>query len=333
MKKLIFVLCVVFLASCSKDQKNKVLATVNGTKITQKDLEAKYEDLTKQLAEMKDRETKFVKYFLDQEVENVLLKLEADARKISVEQLVSQEVESKVKEVSEEEINKFAKERNIPKEQFASLKDKIKAYLSRSGSTDAKSKFAVELKKKYTVNYNLEKAAKPKVKFKEKTGDPVTGNLNSKVTVVEFSDFECPYCAKGAEVFKKLKEEYSDRVKFVFKQFPLSFHKNAQGAAEASLCANEQGKFFEYHDVLFTNNKTLEKENLLKYAASINLDAAKFKECVVSGRMKAKVEADMKEGQDYGISGVPAFIIDGELVVGAVPYEEIKTVVDEALNK
>lgn len=333
MKNLIYVLSFMFLVSCSKDSKNKVLATVNGTKITQNELEKKYDDLTKQLNEMKEREQKFVKYFLDQEVENVLLKLEADARKISVEELINQEVESKVKEVNEEEISKFAQERNIPKEQFAGLKDKIKAYLSRSTSTDAKSKFAAELKKKYTVKYNLEKPAKAKVKFKEQTGDPATGNLNSKITVVEFSDFECPYCAKGADVFKKLKAEYSDKVKFIFKQFPLSFHKNAQAAAEASLCANEQGKFFEYHDTLFTNNKALEKENLSKYAASINLDAAKFKECLDSGRMKAKVEQDMKEGQEYGITGVPAFIIDGELVVGAVPYEEVKTVLDEALNK
>ena len=334
MKKLLLVLTIFAFVSCTcKDDKAKVLATVNGVKITQSDLEKQYGDLEKQLFDLKSKEFKYIKYFLDQEVENKILKLEADAQKITVAQLSQKEISSKIKAVTDEEIKKFAKERNIPDDQFDKLKDKIKAYLSRSGSTDAKSKFANSLKKKYKVVYNMKKPAKAKVKFDLKANDPVTGNLNSKIIVAEFSDFECPYCARGAEVFNKAKKEYSDKVKFVFKQFPLSFHKNAHLAGQASLCVNEQGKFFEYHDLLFKNNKALAKKDLIKYAGDLKLDIKKFTKCVESGRMKAQVDADMKQGQSYGISGTPAYIVDGELIVGAVPYEQIKTAIEDALNK
>jgi len=334
-KKLFLTLGFLSLVlACSKDEKSKVLATVNGKNITLNDLEAKHDDLAKQLFDLKNKEYSFIEYFLNQEIEEILIDLEANKRGLTKEKLLAQEVEAKTKMVTDEEVANFAKERGIPDDQVAQLNDRIKAFLARSGSMEAKTKFADTLKEKYSVKINIEKPNKPadaakKVAFKLADNDIVVGNLNSKVTVVKFFSFSCGYCKRAADTFKTLKNNYADKVKFVYKVFPLG----PSDAEQAFLCANEQGKALEYYDILFQNTGAYQTENLIKYANELKLDTNNFKSCVESGRMKTIVEASLSQGQSYGISGVPAFIVNNELIVGAVPYEDLKAPIDAALGR
>ncbi|NIM00224.1 MAG: thioredoxin domain-containing protein [Acidobacteria bacterium] len=126
-------------------------------------------------------------------------------------------------------------------------------------------------------------------------------------------------------------ETYGDKVQLVFRDFPLSFHNNAQISAEAANCAADQGKFWEYHDKLFENQKALDKDNLIKYAGELELDGAAFAECLESGKYTADVRQDLTDGQAAGVTGTPAFFINGRFLNGAVPYEQFAAIIDEEL--
>ncbi len=159
---------------------------------------------------------------------------------------------------------------------------------------------------------------------------PSFGPKDAKVTVVEFSDFECPYCARAAETFDTLKERYGDRVRFVFRQFPLSFHKKAQLAAEASLAAHAQGKFWEFHDKVFQNQESIERENLEKYAEEVGLDLAKFKKALDDKTYADAVKADMTLAGELPVNGTPTVFVGGKRVE-APSVEEISKEIDTQL--
>ncbi|MEK7124243.1 MAG: DsbA family protein [Patescibacteria group bacterium] len=163
----------------------------------------------------------------------------------------------------------------------------------------------------------------------------VRGNFSAPVTLVEFSDFECPFCKSHLPTLDRILKDYKDSVRLVYKHFPLtSIHPNAQKAAEASECASEQGKFWEYHDLLFEKQAGgLSIEKYKQWAVQLGLNSAKFNGCLDSSKYADKVSADSKEGSGAGVSGTPATFINGKLVSGAVPYEQIKKEIDAVLNK
>lgn len=166
--------------------------------------------------------------------------------------------------------------------------------------------------------------------------DAIKGNANAPVTIVEFSDFECPFCAKFyRETLGQIEEEYIEtgKVKFVYRDFPLGFHANAQKAAEAAECAGEQNKYWEMHDMLFEDGVVGGVSTFKRYAKEIGLNTNKFDECLDSGQMASEVRNDMKDGSAEGISGTPAFIINGQLLVGAQPFSKFKQVIDSELAK
>ncbi|MEM2138121.1 MAG: thioredoxin domain-containing protein [Candidatus Anstonellaceae archaeon] len=166
-------------------------------------------------------------------------------------------------------------------------------------------------------------------------GLPYKGGADAKVTIVEYSDFQCPFCQRASPTVKQMLSEYGNKIKFYYKHFPLSFHQNAQKSAEAYECALEQGKQWEYHDKLFEKSQAdgtgLNNADLKKYAVELGLDANAFNSCLDSGRMAGKVSADTAEGSQNGVSGTPAFFINGEAVVGAQPYSAFKQVIDRKL--
>lgn len=160
---------------------------------------------------------------------------------------------------------------------------------------------------------------------KSTSGSTYTGD---KVTIVEYSDFQCPFCKRANDdAVAKVKKNFGDAVVFEFKHFPLSFHPNAQKAAEASECANDQGKFWEYHDKLFANQGSLDVASLKKYASELGLDSAKFTACLDSGMKAGIVAADMAEGQNKGVQGTPAFFIGDQMISGAQPYESFLPII------
>lgn len=168
--------------------------------------------------------------------------------------------------------------------------------------------------------------------------DPQKGNDQAKVVIIEFSDFQCPYCARATATVKQIEKTYGDKIKFVYRDFPLSFHKNALKAAQAAECADDQGKFWEYHDLLFEKQaewRESEEVNKIfkKYGKDLNLNSKEFDKCLDSEKYKDEVLKDQKDGQAAGVEGTPAFFVNGRLISGAQPFSVFQKVIDEELKK
>lgn len=160
----------------------------------------------------------------------------------------------------------------------------------------------------------------------------VAGPENAKVTLVEFSDFQCPYCSKAAETLSEIKKKYPNNVRVVFRQFPLSFHENAHLAAEAAAAAGAQGKFWQYHDLLFKNQKALTRPDLEKYAKEIGLNMAEFNKALDSKTFAEAVDADMKLGGEVGVNGTPSMFLNGKRVQNAMDVGSLSVSIDEQLK-
>lgn len=192
-----------------------------------------------------------------------------------------------------------------------------------------KDKIIEDLKKQEARNQPLTPAQQAAVSADDA---PSFGPKDAKVTVVEFSDFECPYCSKAAKVTEQLRKEYGDKIRFVFRQFPLSFHKNAKPAAEAALAAHAQGKFWEYHDLLFENSRKLDKDSLAQYATKTGVDAAKLKAALDASTYTSAVDRDMKLGEEAAVSGTPTMFINGKRVGNPTDYKAVSEAIDAALK-
>jgi protein-disulfide isomerase len=163
--------------------------------------------------------------------------------------------------------------------------------------------------------------------------DPVLGPDTAEITLIEFSDYECPFCTKWQqEVFPQLMQAYEGRIRFVYRDFPLySIHGNAAPAAEAANCAGAQGQYWAYHDLLFNGGKPLSAETYAAYATQVGLDTASFQECLDTHATLAEVQADYEYAADLGIRSTPTFFINGLAIVGAQPYESFKNIIDMEL--
>jgi len=166
--------------------------------------------------------------------------------------------------------------------------------------------------------------------------DAVKGDVNAPVTIVEWSDYECPFCTRFyTETLGQIEKEYisTGKVRFIYKDFPLNFHANAQKSAEAAECAGEQEKYWEMHDKLFEEGVSGGVASFKQFASDIGLNTAKFNDCLDSGEMASEVQNDFREGSAIGISGTPGFIINGKLVSGAQPFDVFKQIIDGELAK
>lgn len=184
------------------------------------------------------------------------------------------------------------------------------------------------------TNANPAEAAGP-VDITVTTADHIRGGDNAKVTIVEYSDFECPFCEAVHPTIKQVMDTYGDDVRLVYRHYPLSFHPQAQKAAEASECAADQGKFWEFHDTMFDNQALLQGgvTQLKKWAADLRLNTAKFNNCLDSGEKATIVADDASGGSAIGVTGTPGFFINGISVVGAQPFSTFKQVIDQELAK
>lgn len=162
---------------------------------------------------------------------------------------------------------------------------------------------------------------------------PFKGPKDAKVTIIEFSDYQCPYCKRAADTMDKILKAYPNDVRLVFKNLPLGFHKEAMGAAKATLAAHKQGKFWEMHDLLFNNQKKLSADYYLEAAKELKLDIAKFKKDMESEAVKKQIEEDQKIAGEQGIRGTPGYFVNGVKVAGAYPYDHFKMIIDRWLKK
>lgn len=186
-----------------------------------------------------------------------------------------------------------------------------------------------DLKRQEQANQPLSKELQELI---AKSDAPALGPENAKVVIVEFSDFQCPYCSRAAEVIHKVREKYPDKVRLVFRQFPLSSHENAKPAAEASLAAHAQGKFWEYHDKLFANQRQLDSASLETYAKDTGIDVAKFKAAMENKEFSDEVQADMKMGEDVAVQGTPTMFLNGERVPNPTDFAAVSLMIDKVLG-
>lgn len=237
--------------------------------------------------------------------------------------------------ISDKEIDAFIKDQNIPAEHInPQVREKIKAYLEMERKKEAVEKWIAEQTKKNPVEVYIPKPRRPTFPVEVGTA-PIFGGKDAKVTIVEYSDYQCPFCAKGADLLKDIKKKYGNKVKVAFKNFPLPFHNHAEGAAVAGLCANEQGVeyFWKMHDEMFAHQDSLDPEGLKKTAKKIGLKADAFDKCLAENKYLAQVKADMEEGRKLKVKSTPTFFINGQLINGAQPIEVFSEIIDEELAR
>jgi len=308
------------------DDAQNVLATVDGRNITEADIA---KNIAAQMTQIDNQIYATKKRAVDALIADQLLDQEAKKRGVSREQLLKQEVKDKVTPVTDAEVEKVYNDNKdkVGGRTLAELKAPITQQLQNSREQQRQQEFIRELRKTAAIKMEL----KPPMVNVATDGAPVRGNANAPVTIVEFSDFQCPFCARAEGEIVKVRDTYKDQVKIVYKDYPLPIHSNAPKAAEASRCAGEQDKYWEYHDVLFANHSALEVPNLKKFATDLKLDTAKFDTCLDSGKYADEIAKDMAEGSRVGVSGTPAFFINGRLLSGAQPFSAFQEAIDDAL--
>ncbi len=171
----------------------------------------------------------------------------------------------------------------------------------------------------------------PRVEVTIAEGTPERGAKDAPIVLVEYTDYQCPFCKRVQPTLVALTERYPGQIRHVFKNLPLPNHPQAQLAGEASLCAQDQGKFWELHDWLFANQRTMNRESILAAAGELGMDGEAFTACVDQGTHSARVRADMTEARSFGITGTPGFLINGRIVSGAQPIEEFERIIDQEL--
>jgi protein-disulfide isomerase len=321
-----FILTTLLLASAPGiPAADAPVATVGTTSISHADLE---KHVKAKLIEIDNERFEAMKEGLDDLVAEELFKQEAKARNVTPDALIKTEITDKIPAPSDADVQKLYDENkealnNQPLEQ---VKPKIIEYLKQQSGGIRHDAFVDELKKKYPVKTTL----RPPIVEVSTAGHPAKGPAAAPVTIVEFSDYQCPFCKRAEPTVKQVMDTYKDKIRLVFRNYPLPFHEHARPAAEAALCANAQGKFWEFHEKLFAA-AALTDDAIKKLAADAGLDAAKFDECVKKGQFKADVDKDVAEGGGVGVNGTPAFFINGRMLSGAQPFEKFKEIIDDEI--
>ena len=303
-----------------------VLAVVGGKNLTRSDVEQMAPDrflgLQRQRQELTEQS-------LEQAIRVKLVEVEAATRGIAPAQLAKEEVYTKIAEPTDAELETVYRQSGTtaPREQALG---QIRAMLKRQAQTKRYEAFLVELRTKYPVEARLEP-----LRAALSTGDfPSKGPRDAPVTIVEYSDFQCPFCQQMRGTLGQVMEAYGDLVRMEYRQFPLvSIHPGAQIAAEASLCANEQGRFWELHDAMFQDQNALSADPLKARARTLGLDGAKFDECLDSNKYAKQVASDLEEGRKHGVAGTPALFINGRFLGGNQTAEDIADVVLDELRR
>lgn len=303
------------------------LAIVDGTRITPDDVDR---EIQTTLRPLQMQIYAIRKSALDNLILRAVLQKEAAKKGITVEELRKQLTDGPVR-VSPQEIEKVYTESLAA---FGAMSpDEVKERVRLDLETSARMKnyrdALARLQSKAHIEVLLDE---PKVTVSLAGAAPVSkGSDNAKVTVVEFADFECPYCRGAAPILASVARDYAKDVRVVFKNLPLQGHRQAFPAARAAVCAAEQGRFWEYHDALFAA-QSLAPERLNAMAAEIGLDAGMFADCVTAQRSSDAVVNDIQEAKRLGITGTPAFIVNGAVIAGAVTSEQLRRIIDRELN-
>ena len=306
-----------------------VLATVAGHPITAESLNERLKPVIYQL-----RLDAYLveKPALDQAINDLLLLAESKSRNIPPEDIVRKEITEKVRQPTEAEIAKFYSDNKSGlKAELATIRDQIVTYLQDQDRQRLEQELSTRLRKGADLHLLIAEP-EPPIQAISVDDDPVQGPANAAVTIVEFTDFQCPSCAAMHPVIDEALKSYGNKVRLVVRDFPLAMHANARKAAEAANAAHAQGKFFEYTALLFKRQDALDVPSLKKYATEIGLDRARFDQALDSGKYSAEVKHDLDDGQIYGVGSTPTIFVNG-IILRTLSSEGLRAAIDQALSR
>jgi protein-disulfide isomerase len=310
-------------------ERTRVLAKINGESLTAGDVE---DVLRSFIFKVQTELYNLRKQQLDAKINDLLLERESQAKKVTPAALLEMEVTAKAKKVTEEDARVFFEEhkQEIGGE-FAQQKARVITYLEERESRAAEVAFAERLRSNASLKLFLNEPEQPV--YQISTDDqPSKGVQTAAVTIVEFTDYQCPSCAATASVLEKLLNEYNGKVRLVVRDFPLEQHTDAFKAAEAAEGAREQGKYWEYIAVLMRNQSALGTDQLKTYASQLSLDRKRFDEALDTGKFADKVQRDLRDGIKYGVAATPTIFVNGRPVANR-EYETLKAAIDATLKQ
>ena len=304
-------------------------ATVGSETITMGDVDRA---AASQLTKIRQQEYDVRKQILQQLVNDKLVAAEAAARKVTPEELLKQEVDSKAPTVTDDEAQQYydRMKGRMAGKTFDEVKPDIVKNLGMQKQLERRTQFVNELAAKSNVRVLLDP---PRATVTWQKDLVALGPADAPVTIVEWSDYQCPFCKRAHPTVEQLLTEYKDKVRFVYADYPLSFHKQAWPASVAAHCAADQGKFWEMHKNLMEAQGDLSPADLAKRATDIGLNAETFGTCLDSKKFDTRIQNSFNDGMALGVTGTPAFFINGRMLVGAQPIEAFRDVINDELQR
>ena len=306
-----------------------VLATVAGHPIT---LESLNERLKPVIYQLRLNAYLVEKPALDLAINDSLLLAESKSLNVPPEDIVRKEITEKVRQPTEADVVKFYNDNKSGlKAELATISNQIVTYLQDQDRQKLEQEFSNRLRKGANIRLLIAEP-EPPIQAISIDDDPVQGDANAPITIVEFTDFQCPSCAAMHPVLDEVMKSYGNKVRLVVRDFPLAMHANARKAAEAANAANAQGKFFEYTALLFKRQDALDVPSLKKYATEIGLDRARFDQALDGGKYSAEVKHDLDDGQIYGVGSTPTIFVNGKML-RTLSSEGLRAAIDQALAR
>jgi protein-disulfide isomerase len=304
-------------------------ATVNGQVITMDELD---KAAANQLFKVRQQEYQIRSDILSAMIQEKLINKEAADRKMSPADLMKKEVDDKVPATTPDEVSQFY-EKNKARmggKTLDDVKGDIERGLRTQKGNDRRGQYLNELTAKNEVKVLLDP---PRTGITLRPTAPIVGPTDAPVTIVEWSDYQCPFCKRAHPTVEQVLSEYKDKVRFIYLDYPLPFHQMAMPASEAAHCAEDQGKFWEYHKNLFEVAGDLSTADLTKRATDVGLDGPKFQACTDGKKHDDLIKTNFDDGAAAGVTGTPAFFINGRMLVGAQPIEAFREVINDELAR
>ncbi len=341
MKKLALGAVVVLVAACSQTSAQQAKRAAPG------DVVAKVGTATITLAEVDDKALEQPaanfgsaklsqaifearRAALDELIATSLMDAAAKAQGVERTTLIEKEITAKIPPVSDSDVTTWfqANQARLQGQPLDQVRQPIRAFLTQERMQGIREQYVDGLKARTAVVVMLD----PPRQHVSAANSPSKGSSSAPIELIEFSDFQCPYCLRADPTVRQVLDTYGNRIRFVYRHYPLPNHPFARPAAEAAACAGEQGQFWQYHDVLFANPSKLSDGDLKQHAAGLGLNTGQFNSCVDTHKLKAEIDADLKAGENAGVNGTPAFFINGRMLSGAQPFEAFKKIIDEELT-
>ena len=311
------------------------VARVGDTTISEADLQKGLRgELLKSEVEYRQKIYQTKKHYLDYLIDAQLVRDEAKRRGITPAELMKAEVGDPGSNVSEEEVRAlYDKYKSKIQGSYKQHHDELKAYVVNQKRDQLKRDLLARLRNEGHVEVTLAYPDLPQVEIAGAEGAPAKGAEAAPVTIVEFADFQCPFCRRMVEPLQQVLDAYPGKVRLVYRHFPIATHPLSRSLAEASACAGEQGHFWEYHDLVFAHQEELSEGKLTEFAKQVGVNDDAFKSCVDERRYQQRVETDLAAGRDVGVEGTPAFFVNGRPLFGAVSLQTFHDVIDRELAR